>query len=67
MWRCAHSFVHSATFAPFTSSGVVFWGLLVFFAIVVVTILALIYMRVTGREEWMDKAQLVFEQSGSSH
>jgi hypothetical protein len=46
---------------------VVFWGLLVFFAIVVVTILALIYMRVTGREEWMDKAQLVFEQSGSSH
>jgi hypothetical protein len=54
-------------FAPFTSSGVVFWGLLAFFAIVVVTIVALIYMRVTGREEWMDKAQLVFEQSGSSH
>ena len=37
------------------------------FAIVVVTILALIYMRVRDREEWMAKAQLVFEQSGSSH
>jgi hypothetical protein len=31
------------------------------------TILALIDMRVRGREEWMAKAQLVFEQSGSSH
>jgi hypothetical protein len=68
---CAQRRIHTVPgksyFAPFTSSGVVFWGLLVFFAIVVVTILALIYMRVTGREEWMDKAQLVFEQSGSSH
>jgi hypothetical protein len=34
---------------------------------VVVTILALIYLRVRGREEWMAEAQLVFEQSGSSH
>ena len=59
--------VWKSYFAPFTSSGVVFWGLLVFFAVVVVTILALIYMRVTGREEWMAKAQLVFEQTGSSH
>jgi amino acid transporter len=59
--------VWKSYFAPFTSSGVVYWGLLVFFAIVVVTILALIFMRVTGREEWMAKAQLVFEQSGSSH
>jgi hypothetical protein len=32
-----------------------------------VTIVALIYMRVTHREEWMAKAQLVFEQSGTSH
>jgi hypothetical protein len=31
------------------------------------TILALIYMRVRGREERIAKAQLVFEQSGSSH
>ena len=59
--------VWKSYFAPFTSSGVVFWGLLVFFAIVVVTIAALIYMRVRGREEWMTKAQLVFEQSGTSH
>jgi hypothetical protein len=40
---------------------------MVFFAIVVITIVALIFLRVTGREEWMAKAQLVFEQSGSSH
>jgi len=59
--------VWKSYFAPFTSSGVVFWGLLVFFVIVAVTIVALIYMRVTGKEEWMAKAQLVFEQSGSSH
>jgi amino acid transporter len=54
-------------FSPFTSSGPVFWGLLVFFAIVVVTIAALAYMRARGLEEWMAKAQLVFEQSGSGH
>jgi amino acid transporter len=59
--------VWKSYFSPFTSSGVVFWGLMVFFAIVVITIVALIYLRVTGREEWMAKAQLVFEQSGSSH
>jgi hypothetical protein len=23
--------------------------------------------RIRGQEEWMDKAQLVFEQTGSSH
>ena len=40
---------------------------MVFVAIVVVTIAALIYMRLRGREEWMAKAQLVFEQSGTSH
>ena len=28
---------------------------------------ALIYMRLSGREQWMAKAQLVFEQSGASH
>jgi hypothetical protein len=28
---------------------------------------ALIYLRVTGREDWMRKAQLVFEQSGGGH
>jgi amino acid transporter len=59
--------VWKSYFSPFTSSGVVFWGLLVFFAIVAVTIAALIYMRVRGQEEWMAKAQLVFEQSGDGH
>ena len=59
--------VWKSYFSPFTSSGVVFWSLLVFFAIVLVTIAALIYMRVRGREEWMAKAQLVFEQSRGGH
>jgi len=59
--------VWKSYFSPFTSSGPVFWGLLVFIAIVVATIVALIYMRARGREEWMAKAQLVFEQSGTSH
>jgi hypothetical protein len=46
---------------------VVFWGLMVAIAAVVITIVALIYMHVTGKEDWMAKAQLVFEQSGSGH
>jgi amino acid transporter len=54
-------------FSPFTSTGPVFWGLLVFFVIVAVTIVALIYMRARGHEAWMAKAQLVFEQSGAGH
>jgi len=59
--------VWKSYFSPFTSSGVVFWGLMVFIAVLVITIAALIYMRVTGKEDWMSKAQLVFEQSGSGH
>ena len=59
--------VWKSYFSPFTSSGVVFWGLMVFIAVLVITIVALIYMRVTGREDWMRKAQLVYEQSGSGH
>jgi hypothetical protein len=39
----------------------------VFFVVLAVTIVALIYMRVTRKEQWMAKAQLVFEQSGTSH
>ena len=27
----------------------------------------LIYLRVTGKEDWMRRAQLVFEQSGAAH
>jgi amino acid transporter len=59
--------VWKSYFSPFTSSGTVYWGLLVFIAVVVITIVALIYMRATHREEWMAKAQLVFEQSGGGH
>jgi len=59
--------VWKSYFSPFTSSGVVFWGLLVFIAVLVLTIAALIYLRVTGKEEWMTKAQLVFEESGAGH
>ena len=59
--------VWKSYFSPFTSSGVVFWGLMVFIAVLVITIVALIYMRIAGKEDWMSKAQLVFEQSGSGH
>jgi hypothetical protein len=59
--------VWKSYFSPFTSSGPVYWGLLVFIAVLVITIAALIYMRVRGQEDWMRKAQLVFEQSGSGH
>jgi amino acid transporter len=59
--------VWKSYFSPFTSSGVVFWGLLVFIAVLVVTIVALVYLRARGQEEWMRKAQLVFEQSGGGH
>jgi amino acid transporter len=59
--------VWKSYFSPFTSSGPVYWGLLVFAAVLVVTILALVYLRVRGQEDWMRKAQLVFEQSGSGH
>ena len=53
--------------SPFTSTGPVYWGLLVFIVVLLITIAALIYLRVTGREDWMRKAQLVFEQSGGGH
>jgi hypothetical protein len=45
----------------------VFWGLMVFIAVLVVTIAGLVYMRARRQEQWMAKAQLVFEQSGSAH
>jgi amino acid transporter len=56
--------VWKSYFAPFTSSGVVFWGLMVFIAVLVITVAGLIYLRVRGQEDWMRKAQLVFEQTG---
>src|SRR5580692_4063043 len=33
----------------------------------VITVVILIYLRVTGREDWTRRAQLVFEQSGGCH
>ena len=59
--------VWKSYFSPFTSTGPVYWGLLVFCAVLVITIVALIYLHVSGKEAWMRKAQLVFEQSGSGH
>src|SRR5712691_11528814 len=59
--------VWKSYFSPSTSSGTVFWGLMVFIAVLVVTIVALIYLRARGQEDWMRKAQLVFEQSGGGH
>jgi amino acid transporter len=59
--------VWKSYFSPFTSSGPVYWGLLVFFAVVALTVIILVYLRVRGQEDWMRKAQLVFEQSGGGH
>jgi amino acid transporter len=59
--------VWKSYFSPFTSTGPVYWGLLVFIVVLLITVVALIYLRVTGREDWMRKAQLVFEQSGGGH
>jgi amino acid transporter len=61
--------VWKSYFSPFPNpkTGPVYWSLLVFSAVLVITIVALIYLRVTGKEDWMRKAQLVFEESGGSH
>jgi amino acid transporter len=65
IWGASNVFLTWAN--AITIGLVVYWGLLVFFVIVAVTIVALIYMRVTHKEEWMVKAQLVFEESGTGH
>jgi amino acid transporter len=57
--------VWKSYFSPFTSTGPVYWGLMVFFAVVALTVIILVYLRARGREDWMRRAQLVFEQSGS--
>jgi amino acid transporter len=61
--------VWKSYFSPFPNpkTGPVYWSLLVIGAVLVITIVALIYLRVSGKEDWMRKAQLVFEQSGSGH
>jgi amino acid transporter len=59
--------VWKSYFSPFTSTGPVFWGLMTFVVVLVLTVVILLYLRVTGREDWMRRAQLVFEQSGGGH
>jgi amino acid transporter len=59
--------VWKSYFSPFTSSGPVYWGLMVFIAVLALTVLILVYLRIRGQEDWMRKAQLVFEQSGGGH
>lgn len=59
--------VWKSYFSPFTSTGPVFWGLMTFIVVLVLTVVVLIYLRVTGHEDWMRRAQLVFEQSGGGH
>src|SRR5882762_6717400 len=59
--------VWKSYFSPFTSTGPVFWGLMTFIVVLVLTVVILIYLRVAGKEDWMRRAQLVFEQSGGSH
>jgi amino acid transporter len=59
--------VWKSYFSPFTSTGPVYWGLMVFIAVLALTVLILVYLRIRGQEDWMRKAQLVFEQSGGGH
>jgi amino acid transporter len=56
--------VWKSYFSPFTSTGAVFWGLMTFVVVLVLTVVVLIYLRVSGKEDWMRRAQLVFEQTG---
>jgi amino acid transporter len=59
--------VWKSYFSPFTSTGPVYWGLMTFIVVLALTVVILIYLRVTGKEDWMRRAQLVFEQSGGGH
>jgi hypothetical protein len=35
-----------------------------FIVVLVLTVVILIYLKVSGKEDWMRRAQLVFEQTG---
>jgi amino acid transporter len=56
--------VWKSYFSPFQHTGPVFWGLMSFIVLVVVTIVILVVLAARGNEEWLHKAQLVFEESG---
>ena len=56
--------VWKSYFNPFTSTGPVFWGLMTFIVVLALTVVILIYLKVAGKEDWMRRAQLVFEQTG---
>jgi amino acid transporter len=47
-----------------TTGTPVLWGLLCFIALVIITAIVLVILKARGNEEWLTKAQLVFEQSG---
>jgi amino acid transporter len=59
--------VWKSYFSPFQDTGPVFWGLMSYLVLVVITLLALVFLRARGREDWLRKAQLVFEESGGGH
>jgi amino acid transporter len=61
--------VWKSYFSPFPDpfTGPVAWGLLCFFVLLVVTVIILVVLRARGREDWLQKAQLVFEESGGGH
>jgi amino acid transporter len=59
--------VWKSYFSPFTSTGPVFWGLMSFIVLVIVTLVVLLFLRTRGQEDWLRKAQLVFEESGGAH
>ena len=56
--------VWKSYFSPFTSTGPVFWGLMTFIVVLILTLGILLYLRLSGQEDWMRRAQLVFEQTG---
>jgi amino acid transporter len=56
--------VWKSYFSPFTSTGPVFWGLMTFIVVLVLTVAILVFLRLSGNEDWMRRAQLVFEQTG---
>jgi amino acid transporter len=61
--------VWKSYFSPFPSpfTGPVAWALIVFPIVVVLAVAVLVYLRSRGREEWLVKAQHVFEESGGGH